>query len=152
MAKEVQPSFMTETVKTGHERPLTILLAPVNENNVDALKKLNESILPVSYSASFYKKILKTPQAFTKLGTSCVWASEQFSRALTDSLGCFAVQNKHGAAAPARCVMTCSLQRGDDRRRGVRPGGGREGGRGRGEAPLHHDPLRPRALPQPRHR
>ena len=86
MAKEVQPSFMTETVKTGHERPLTILLAPVNENNVDALKKLNESILPVSYSASFYKKILKTPQAFTKLGTSCGRPNSFRARLLIPSL------------------------------------------------------------------
>ncbi len=44
-----------------------LYLGAVNANNVDQLKALNRSILPVRYQDSFYKNVLTTPPALTKL-------------------------------------------------------------------------------------
>jgi ribosomal protein S18 acetylase RimI-like enzyme len=54
--------------KSGGFAPIRIITAPVNRNNVEALRKLNASTFPVSYNQKFYDDVLNTPGSVTMLG------------------------------------------------------------------------------------
>ena len=44
-----------------------IYLGPINDKNVDQLRMLNRTILPVRYAQKFYDNVLLTPPSLTKL-------------------------------------------------------------------------------------
>lgn len=46
---------------------LKIQFGPINDKNVESLKSLNLSILPVQYNAMFYQKVLNYPK-YSRLG------------------------------------------------------------------------------------
>ena len=43
----------------------------INPQNIEQLRLLNESILPVSYNEKFYEDIPTYPEDITKFGESC---------------------------------------------------------------------------------
>ena len=64
-------SAETEAVVAPHppqKSPLNIFYTPVHDRNINSVKLLMEVVLPVRYSAEFYKKLVLSPPEFTKMG------------------------------------------------------------------------------------
>ena len=47
-----------------------LFYTPVHDRNINSVKLLVDTVLPVRYSPDFYKKLMLTPYDFTKMGTS----------------------------------------------------------------------------------
>lgn len=50
---------------------VNVQFGPINEKNVEKLRKLNLMIFPVRYNDTFYCDILRMPREYSKFGT---WA------------------------------------------------------------------------------
>lgn len=55
-----------EEVEESKSRGVKIVFGPVNRNNINSLKKLNNVCLPVNYSKKFYEAVLDTQEDLTK--------------------------------------------------------------------------------------
>ena len=67
-------------------RELNLFYTTVHERNINSVRLLVDTVIPVRYSPEFYKDLVRTPADFTKMGSSLsllcvVWGS---------ACGCFA--------------------------------------------------------------
>ena len=57
-------------VKPTKAKALKLFYTQIHERNVNLVKLLVETVLPVKYSEDFYKKVLVSSSDWTKMGTS----------------------------------------------------------------------------------
>jgi len=60
--------------------PLRVTFAPITQNNVGAVRKLNSVLFPIRYSTKFYNDILGPDvEDFCKLGASSAPSAYKYS-------------------------------------------------------------------------
>jgi hypothetical protein len=57
-----------ETLAVPRRKRPAIFYTPVHDRNINSVKLLVNTVLPVRYSEDFYKKLMATPYDFTKMG------------------------------------------------------------------------------------
>eukprot|EP00158_Paraphelidium_tribonemae_P010055 Partr_v1_DN30577_c0_g1_i1_m9598 putative acetyltransferase len=48
-------------------KPLNLFYTTVHERNINSVKLLIDTVLPVRYSEDFFRELIRTPQDFTKM-------------------------------------------------------------------------------------